>query len=120
MARLIFAASSFVALGRPRQCLRALSRAATAVHESDLAFVQQKARQFVKLMETGGAIDSGRRGPALLSQPEELRQWARAHRNVFDPYCRNAGPERLAKLDAAVSIVLPVVAERDSSSGEGS
>ena len=98
MARLIFAASSFVALGRPRQCTRALPRAATAAHESGSAFVQQEERQFVKLMETGGAIDSGRRGPALLSQPEELRQWARARRNVFDPYCRNAGPERLRPL----------------------
>ena len=45
-----------------------------AAQESGLAFVQQKEWLFVRLMETGRAIDSGRRGPALLSQLEKLRQ----------------------------------------------
>ena len=119
VTRLIFAASNFVALGRHRRCPRALPRAESAAHDTALTFVRLRALQFVKLMEAGGAIGSGRRGPALLTQLEQLSTWARTHRSGFDPYRQSCGAERLAKLDAGGSAVLPVVAERISLPAKG-
>ena len=119
MSRLIFAASTFVTLGSPRHCPRALPRAETAAHESAVKFVQRRALQFVRLMETGGAIGTGRRGPALLAQLDQLRREARSLQHGFDPYGLCSGSDRLEKMKDAGSAILPVVADRISLPSQG-
>ena len=111
--RLVFAASSFVALGSRASCPRALPRADTAAHIAAAAFVRKRTFQFVRLMEEAGAatIGSGRRGPALQVQLNELTEWERAHRSAFDPY-RLSRAERTVDTKGARTAVLPVVAER--------
>jgi len=111
--RLVFAASSFVALGSRANCPRALPRADTAAHIAAAAFVRKRTFQFVRLMEEAGAatIGSGRRGPALQVQLNELTEWERAHRSAFDPY-RLSRAERTVDTKGARTAVLPVVADR--------
>ena len=67
-----FAASSFVALGCPRFCPRALPRPESEAHIKATAFIRRRALQFARLMEPAGPIGSGRRGPSLKAQLEQL------------------------------------------------
>ena len=60
-----FAASSFVALGCPRFCPRALPRPESEAHIKATAFIRRRALQFARLTEPAGPSEAGGAGLRL-------------------------------------------------------